>query len=99
MAKITRTTVKSFIKNTEHLYIKCKSRFNGMTDGCDRINDDFDLAVTTSDNYNNTLGIQGAWFVGSSRDWFTEYDDGEFKGIEVYNCCGTFILAAKKLTN
>lgn len=42
MSKITRSTIKSFIKNNfNNLYIKTKSRFDGMSDCCNR----FILAV------------------------------------------------------
>ena len=37
MKKITRTTIKSFIKkNFDDLYISTRSRFNGMIDCVDR---------------------------------------------------------------
>jgi hypothetical protein len=49
----------------------------------------------------NTMGIRGAWFVGSSRDGFVKIertaDDGSvYVGYEVYNCCGSFELVIKK---
>ena len=44
----------------------------------------------------NTLGYKGVWLVGSSRDYFTAFDNGEFEGIEVYNCCGGFVVAIPK---
>lgn len=44
----------------------------------------------------NTLGYHGIWLVGSSRDHFSHYEDDNFIGIEVYNCCGSFIIAITK---
>ena len=45
--------------------------------------------------WDNNLGIQGVWLVNGSRDSFREYDDGDFRGIHVYNCCGSFTVAVK----
>ena len=53
------------------------------------------LAQKDENNASHTLGVNGAWFVGDSRDYFTAYDDGQFSGYEVYNCCGSFVLAVK----
>lgn len=47
-------------------------------------------------NSENTLGYQGIWLVGSSRDHFSPYEDENFTGFEVYNCCGSFVVAVKK---
>jgi len=95
--KITRSTVKSFIKkNASTLHIKQVSTFDGMTD-CVMPTGDVGfrkVVLGTSDrNPEYTLGIPGAWFVGNSRDYFTAYAKDGWKGIEVYNSCGSFILA------
>lgn len=47
-------------------------------------------------NNKNTLGYKGIWLVNGSRDHFNAFDDGEFEGIEVYNCCGSFVIATPK---
>ena len=47
-------------------------------------------------------GHEGVWLVGSSsssRDHFNLYEDEKYIGIEVYNCCGTGILATLKQFN
>lgn len=44
----------------------------------------------------NTLGYSGIWLVNDSRDRFLDYDNDRFKGIEVYNSCGSFIVAVLK---
>ena len=95
MKKITRSTVKSFIKNNAaNLYIDVRSSFNGMIDGQEWNKDhSFVKAERTDDHADNTLGVKGAWFVGSSRDYFQAYDDGTFHGIAVSNCCGFFTIA------
>jgi hypothetical protein len=102
--KITLSTVKSFIKkNRENLFINVKSSFDGMTDGVEQLHNGFtkikpDKTISiNSDYYNSTQNIQGAWFVGSSRDYFTAYNSGNLTGFEISNFCGTFILAIPNL--
>lgn len=95
--KITLRTIKSFIsKNDGKIFIKRKSEFDSMQDCVTSINGEFRLCsnATSMNDYN--LGINGAWFVGQSRDYFESYEDDKFEGYEVYNCCGSFILAIKK---
>jgi len=95
--KITKATFKSFIrKNQGTLYIKCMSSFDGMTDCVEYDNKAGFEKVTENDScHGNTLGISGVWLVGGSRNWFKKYEDAEYEGIEVSNCCGSFILAVK----
>ena len=97
MAKITLATIKSFLrKNSGKVYLACLSEFDGMIDGVRPCEDKtFFLATTPErvDSYN--LGINGAWFVGGSRDYFYLYEENGMKGYKVSNCCGSFILAVK----
>jgi len=94
--KITLATVKGFIKKNNEIYIKVESNFDDMTDCCEKLNDEFSLIGTTSTNKENTFGISGAWFVLRGGDYFSAFENETYKGIEVYNCCGSFILAVKK---
>jgi len=97
--KITLATVKSFVKkNLDNLYIRNDSDFDGMQDCVVSCADSsFKRVEIKGSGYSkNTLGIVGAWFVGSSRDYFSEYENESFKGIEVYNSCGCFVLAVSK---
>ena len=100
MAKITLATVKSFLKKNEgKIYISQKSDFDGMQDCVVPVRDkSFTLAQAPSNPMKNNLGIRGAWFVFGSADSFSLYDDGEYYGFDVYNCCGNFIVAIKKPT-
>lgn len=96
--KITRTTVKSFIKkNAANLHIMTMSYFDGMIDGSRCVeNREFVKASPTESMIQNTLGVAGAWFVGSGGgggDYFQPFNDGRFSGISVSNCCRTFVLA------
>ena len=94
--RITLATIKSFIKrNREDLMINVRSRFDGMTDGCETVKGGFKKAIPTTSHLDNTLGIDNAWFVGSGRDNFYPYEKDGMTGYEIYNCCGTFILATE----
>ena len=96
-SKITLATVKSFIrKNQANLYIQNLSRFNGMSDMVEATLDGFTKAEIKLSSTNNDLGINGAWFVGRSNDYFTPFDSIAFTGIHVYNSCGSFNLAIIK---
>ncbi len=95
--RITLATIKSFInKNRDDLLIKVGSRFDGMTDCVEQVEDNFSKAQVTEFMSQHTLGIQGAWFVGNSRDHFSAFETDDLKGFEVYNACGSFILATAK---
>lgn len=96
--KITLATLKSFVKkNPNGLYINVRSRFNGMTDGVESVGNQFMQTEVKPDiNEAHTLGIPGAWLVGSSRDYFNYFENDNFVGIDVSNCCGHFIVATKK---
>lgn len=94
--KITAATVKSFIKkNRANLFINVKSDFDGMTDSVERRTDGFKKAKEEA-HHEATLGIEGVWFVGSSRDYFTAYETATMTGYEVSNSCGTWICAIEK---
>jgi hypothetical protein len=90
--KITLATLKSFIrKNADSLFCKTRSRFDGMTDSIEQVEDFFG-----SVSAEKALGLQGVYIVGGSRDRFRHFEDESFVGIEVSNCCGRGILAVKK---
>jgi hypothetical protein len=101
MKKVTLATIKSFILKSNNLHIKNISSFSGMSDMVEQLDNPSFRPATFETNFQNNnrdnqLGVKGAWFVFGSRDYFREYDDGEFIGYEVYNCCGKFILATPK---
>ncbi len=96
MKKITLATIKSFLKKNEgKIFIKTKSDFNGHTDCVEQVQDHFKLAKQV-ENSKYTLGVGGAWFVGSSRDRFENFENEIYSGYEVWNCCGSFIIAKPK---
>ena len=102
MSKITLSTVKSFIKkNRNDLMIKVKTKFDGMTDGCEPQKNEWVEATQTTEFMEHTLGVEGAWFTTSSRNFFTPYestvkDNWDMEGYEISNCCGSFVLAIIK---
>lgn len=95
--KLTKTNFKTFIKkNSDKLLIRVKSDFDGMVDGCRSVKMDFIQASKTDLSFENTFGIRGAWLVGGGRDYFMPYNENGITGIEVYNCCGRFIVGVKE---
>jgi hypothetical protein len=99
MAKITLATFKSFVKRNRgnDLLIKCQSSFDGMTDCVEQArNPQFHAVQPADQTFENNLGINGIWLVGSSRDRFQEFSEDGLRGIHVYNCCGSFTVAIQK---
>lgn len=98
MKKITKATIKSFIKKNQHkLFIKHTYKFDGMQDMVDKCeNAGFSIVQhmdVSSPQFDYRLGIKGAYFVSGSR--FYAYEQDGFVGFTVYNCCGEFIIAVK----
>ncbi|MDD4026985.1 MAG: hypothetical protein PHO75_02235 [Candidatus Shapirobacteria bacterium] len=97
ITRITRSTIKSFIKKNEgKLIFKKLSNFDGMQDMVDTVKDSFHPARKPERVTDYNLGVDGAWFVGQSRDYFKEFKNDDLIGYEVSNCCGSFILAIKQ---
>lgn len=95
--KITKATFKNFIKKAEEFFINVRTEFDGMTDGVESRNKGFQLASGEfKDSGSGSLGFDGIWLVGSSRDRFSYYESETMEGIRVYNSCGSFIVAIKK---
>ena len=95
MSKPTVATLKSFIrKNKQDLFIHTKSHFDGMYDSVMNISGSkFEpVRCAGAGMTDRTLGIAGAW-VTHGRNHITEYNNGEYRGYAVWNCCGEFILA------
>ncbi len=102
--RITLATLKSFArKNHENLLLKVRSRFNSSIDGSETLTGGFEPIRDAAPHYSNigdyfahTLGILGVWIVDAGRNYCAPYEDENYKGIEVYNCCANFVLAVKK---
>lgn len=98
-SKITIATLIAFAKRNEgKIYSKEESSYNGMTDGVEKTNGYWQPSKikTKGEQQFYKTGIDGVYTVGGSRDYLTIYEDSQYYGIEVYNCCGTTILAVKK---
>lgn len=96
--KITLATLKSFAKrNADFLFCKEKSSFDGMVDCVMPSKNTWQKTTINPEKtgYYKT-GIYGIYTVGHSGDYFTLYEDENYIGIEVYNCCGCSILAIEK---
>jgi hypothetical protein len=108
--KITVATVKSFIKkNRTSLLLEVKSSFDSMQDMVTRCEGGFREAtprtyysqdargyVAVAEDCKNSLGINGIWFVGGSRDSCSRFETETLIGFEVSNCCGTWKVAIAK---
>lgn len=95
--KITLATVKSFVRKAQNLHIRTKSQFDGMTDCVMPTDNNGFTPVRQSENhFEHTLGVAGAWFVLGGGDRCSAYEDDNFKGFSIYNCCGSFLLATPK---
>ena len=93
--KITKATFRSFIrKNSDRLFVKERSRFDGMIDCVADVADTFQPAETGCGYDDNTMGIRGVWLV-RGRNWFVPFEENGFSGFTVYNCCGSFIVAVR----
>lgn len=95
--KKTLSSLKAFIrKNKNNLYIKQTSDFNGMIDGVEICENATFVKVQPEEidfNSKYTLGINGLWLVGNSRDSITFNE--ESNTYRVYNSCGSCELLAK----
>jgi len=97
--KVTKATFKSFLrKNEGKLHVNHKRSFDGMIDGCAELHDGFTPVVKDDTFIEKSFGIKGLWLVGGGRDYFNAYNDGKYEGIEVFNCCGSSIIATKEAT-
>ena len=88
--KITKATVKSFIRKTDKLFIEKRSSFNGMSDMVE-FNENSKLIETSKED---VLAIGGVRIVGGDLYKFIETDT--HYGISIYNCCGDGIIWAEK---
>lgn len=96
--KITKATFKSFLrKNEGNLFIKTQSNFDGMYDSVMAVsNPQFNQLHVADMVHPNNCGYAGIWLVTSSGNSFYKYNKDGYEGIEVHNCCGSFIIASKK---
>jgi len=93
--KITKATLKKFIREASELYVKELSSFDGMVDMVRTKENPRIVKIAKED----AIGINGVYCVGRSgyyRDYFEYYEDDEYFGIEVYNSCGNGLLLTKQ---
>jgi hypothetical protein len=96
-SKITLATLKSFAKrNATSIFYKVTSDFDGMQDCVTSVKSDWKQSKICTSNY-YVSGIHGIYTTGSSGNYFRLYEDTDYFGIEVSNCCGSSTLAVKKI--
>lgn len=95
MSKITKATLKSFIRNNkDKLYIKVSGSFDGMQDCIDFRKSEFKPVIFTDQQIEYTLGVKGAWILDTrASNSFETFKDENFTGIKVSNCCSYFTVA------
>jgi len=100
MSKPTLATLKSFVrKNDGKLLLKVSSKFDGMTDCVEHVSDTFTTAEKTEwseKHTSHTLGYQGVWLVGQSRDYISPINSNGLVGFHVFNACGSFDVAVRE---
>ena len=97
MKKLTKTTLKSLIKkNAGNLFVRIRAEFDGMVDGVVYSKREFKSAKTTTRAIENSLGLEGVHLVHGSGNFFEAYEDENYVGIEISNCCGCMIVAVRK---
>jgi len=98
MTKITKATIKSFIRKNEGcLYIKHLSKWDPTDDSLRSLSDPVFVRAEEPkeiDNYN--LGVYGLFWMSGIRNTVYPFNNGEFQGYEIANCCGRWILAIYK---
>ena len=99
--KFTLASLKSFVRKSfeaENLFVLQTSSFDSMQDMVTTTEGKSLTQVTALDarHPENTLGVQGMWVVGSGN-MFTNVSSRfpGFEAWEVYNCCGSCIIARK----
>lgn len=101
MAKPNIGHVKRFIKArmaADDLYIKVKSKFDGMTDSVEYTKQEgYELAQREDTYHECNLGVSGVWIVSSSGNLVKEVQENGLVGYEVYNCCGCFTVLSSAL--
>lgn len=102
MKKLNKNHFNNFVKkNAENLYMIVYQDFNGMVDMVEKVDQpEFKKVVKVQfqpcrDVLLRDAGdkLKIAFRDGNS---FDPYENDEYQGIEVYNCCGKFVVAVKK---
>lgn len=95
MKKITKTTLKAFIRQAgTRLYVKEISVFDSQIDCITHLKKEWAKAKTDQSCLSYTLGICGVWV--TSNTGYRVWENEEFVGVYWYNCCGSGIVAVKR---
>jgi len=94
----TLAQFKAFLRrNRGKLWIRPRSSFDGMTDGCEPTGKGFSPIEYIDRFTEHQLGIEGLWLVGSKGgNRFQAFEDDRFVGFTWYNCCGWGEVAIQK---
>jgi len=87
MKKITKATIKSFLrKNQGKVYCQTLSYFDGQIDGTTYCKESEWKLTDKAD----------AAMIDIMRNYFSPYEDKDYIGYNVYNCCGNYNIAIRK---
>jgi len=90
--RITKATLNAFIAKAKNLFVDQLSSFDGMEDMVTANKNPKISEVSKAD----AIGHKGVYLVRSSRNSFTFFENENYYGIEVYNCCGCGVLMTEK---
>jgi len=95
--RITLSTLKAFARsNKDRIYAKELSRFDGMVDGISWVDDGFEKTEITEPTNQCRTGIRKIYTVYGNGNYCEFWENENFAGIKVYNCCGSSVLAIRK---
>lgn len=95
--KITKATLKSFIKkNLNNILVGYKSSFNSMSDMIEETKCNFSkLNIDKYDEKKSTLGLFNL-HLHVDRLYIENFETSEYKGYNVYSCCGEYNIVIVK---
>lgn len=94
--KITKTTLKSFIKaNQGKLFVRFDGEFSGNHDGINFVKNDFNPASIDPKDLVNSLKNTGI-ILSEYENVFIPFENEEFVGIRIDNHLSNGVVAIKK---
>jgi hypothetical protein len=95
--KITKTTLKSFLKEfSGKLYIKESAKFSIDSDCNVSKDNEFIKVLNTPNFYNSYIKLDGVLIYSVGNNFMEFFENSEFYGIKVSHCSGRVIVAIKK---
>lgn len=91
--KITKATIKSFIrKNKDEIMVLHTNRFDAYCDGVRPVSEPFERVEFRIENGKEVPSYLSVP-LDIRHNIFKPYNKNGMIGFEVYNCCGTYVVA------